>query len=92
MLSELEYLRIKEKLERCKNMQFNEVNLDEVEDIEDIKISKRKSSNDRMLDFLSSVANPYIFKVDGRLVKIEFSNNGRKSSNCITKVLKNIYE
>lgn len=92
MINELEILKIKEKLERCKNMNLNEVDINEVDRLEDIKISKRKSSNEKMLDFLNMVTNPYIFKIGDRLVKIEFSNNNRKSSDCILKALKSIYE
>lgn len=27
------------------------------------------------MDFISNAKNPYIFKINGRLVKIEFSDN-----------------
>ena len=56
-----------------------------------IKIDKRKSSEERMLDFLVKVKNPYIFKIKGRLVRIRFSNNGKTADDCLTGVLKNLY-
>ena len=65
---------IEEKLNRCKNMELNDVTLDDVDEISSIKIDKRKSSNNRILDFIIKTKNPYIFKSNGKLVKISFSD------------------
>ena len=82
---------LEEKINRCRLMSLDEVNLEDVDDIRDIKVDKRKSSNERMLDFLTKVKNPYIFKVNGRLVKFTFSNTDRTAEDCLTSVLKNLY-
>ena len=42
---------IKEKLDRCKNMKLEDVTLDDVDEISSIKIDRRKSSEERILDF-----------------------------------------
>lgn len=68
--------KIKEKLERCKHVPLSEINPDDVDDLKDIKISRKKFKEERILDFIITTKNPYIFKVNGRLVKIEFLNNG----------------
>ncbi len=83
---------IREKLERCRNISLSEINHDEVDDLKDIKISRKKSKEERILDFIITTKNPYVFKVNGRLVKIEFSNNERKAEECITNVLKDLYK
>jgi len=83
---------LKEKLEKCKKMDINDVNINEIDDLSEIKISRKKSSNERILDFLISVKNPYIFKVNGRVVKLEFSNNENKAEDCLTNVIKSIYK
>ena len=62
-----------------------------VDEITDIKIDKRKSSNERILDFLNKTKNPYIFKVNGTLVRIGFSETSRTADDCLTSVLKNLY-
>ena len=36
---------LREKLDRCKNMDLSDVSLDDVDEISSIKIDKRKSSN-----------------------------------------------
>ena len=81
--------KLREKLERCKNVSFNDITLDDVDDISTIKISKKKNEYEKILDFGENTKNPYIFKVNGKLVKIEFSNNERKAEDCLTNVLKN---
>lgn len=35
--------------------------------------------------------NPYIFKVNGRLVRIIFSENGPTADECLTSALENLY-
>ncbi len=54
------------------------------------KISRKKSKEERILNFIIATKNPYVFKVNGRLVKIEFSNE-RKAENTITNIIKNLY-
>lgn len=86
---DLKYL--KDKLDRCRNIELNEIKIDDVDEISDLNICKRKSSNDRILDFLNECKNPYIFKVKGKLVKIVFSNTNKTADDCLTDVLKNLY-
>lgn len=83
--------KLREKINRCKNMDIRDVNLDEVDEISSIKIDKRKSKNERILDFLIKVKNPYIFKGNGTLVKMTFSDNGLTADDCLTQCLENLY-
>ena len=57
-------------------MKLEDINPDDVDELSSIKIDRRKSSNERILDFLTQVKNPYIFKVNGKLVRMSFSENG----------------
>ena len=82
---------LERKLEKCKSMSLDDVSLNDVDEIADIKIDKRKSSNERILDFLNKVKNPYIFKVKGKLVRIRFSDTEKTADDCLTNVLKNLY-
>lgn len=83
---------LEEKLKRCKDIDLSEVDIDEVDDLDKIKISMKKSKKERIIDFISKTKNPYIFKVNGRLVKMEFTDNGRKEEDAITNVLKSLYK
>ena len=49
---------LSEKLKRCREIPLDEVNPDDVDEITDIKIDKRKSSNERILEFLMKTKNP----------------------------------
>lgn len=87
----MNYKELKEKLDRCKKIKLEDVNPEDVDEITELKIDKRKSSNERILDFLNTTKNPYIFKVNGTLVRIGFSETDRTADDCLTSVLKNLY-
>ncbi|MGM9882242.1 MAG: DUF6870 family protein [Bacilli bacterium] len=82
---------LEEKINRCNNMKLEDINPDEVDEISSIKIDIRKSSNEIILDFLTQVKNPYAFKVNEKLVRMSFSENGPTADDCLTRVLKNLY-
>ncbi len=72
-------------------MKLEDVILDDVDEISSIKIDIRKSSNEKILDFIMKVKNPYIFKVNEKLVKISFSDTDKTAEDCLTRVLMNLY-
>ena len=49
-----------EKLERCRNVNLDDVKLEDVDEITDIKIDRRKPSEERILEFLMRTKNPCI--------------------------------
>ena len=57
-----DYVKLKEKLMECKKTDVKTIQDKDVDEISTIKIDKRKSSNERILDFLCKTKNPYIFK------------------------------
>ena len=90
MIVDTNYL--KNKIKECKNINLCDVNLDDVDDIDDITIDKRKKSEERIVDYLTKVKNPYIFKSNGKLIQICFSNSNKTADECLTNVLKNLYK
>ena len=83
---------LEEKLKRCKYIEVNEVNIDDVDELSEIKISRKKSKEEKILDFIVKTKNPYIFKVNGKLVKLEFTDNGTNAEDAIINVIKSIYK
>lgn len=80
------------KLERCRNVNLDDVKLEDVDEIISIKIDRRKSSEEIILDFIMKEKNTYIFKVNGKLVRIRFlENTDLTAEDCLTNVLKNLY-
>jgi len=80
------------KLIEKQKLTFDEVDLDELEEISEIKISKKSNSNEKIIDFIKSSSNPYMFKCNGKKVKIEFSNTEQKAKDTLTNVLKEVYK
>ena len=83
--------KLAKKLERCRNVNLDDVKLEDVDKISSIKIDRRKPSEERILDFIINTKNPYIFKVNGKLVRIRFSDTDKTAEDCLTNVLKNLY-
>lgn len=87
-MSDEKITSLKNKLEMCKNIDIKNVNVDEIEDIENIKIDTKKSSVERILDFLDSCKNPYFFKVNGVVVQLVFSDdNSINATDCVSRAL-----
>ena len=91
-MSKYNLQEIEEKLERCRNINLEDVTLDDADEISSIKIDRRKPSSERILEFITKVKNPYIFKVNGKLVRIRFSDTDKTAEDCLTNVLKNLYK
>lgn len=88
----MNYKELKEKLDRCKKIKLEDIDPNDVDEITDLKIDKRKSSNERILDFLNNVKNPYVFKYKGRLVKYSFSENSKSADDCLSDLLSKLYK
>lgn len=61
-------------------------NADELVDLRDVKINSKTPLKRRADDFMAQVGNPYLFRVDGVVVKVEFGN-GKDFSEMLTDVI-----
>lgn len=50
------------------------------------------SKEENILDFINKTKNPYIFKVNDKLVKIEFNDKGTNAEEAITNIIKSLYK
>lgn len=75
------------KLKKSKNTGINNINSTEIDDIKNIKINTDIPSEQRILDFINKVKNPYIVKVNDTVVKMTYSSNDVKAINCIKKII-----
>ena len=80
------------KLREKYKLSFDDVKLGDLEEISEIKFSKKSNSNEKLLDFIKSSSNPYMFKCNGKKVKIEFSNTEKRAEECLTSAIKKIYK
>ncbi|MEF2663350.1 MAG: hypothetical protein U0M92_03415 [Bacilli bacterium] len=83
---------LKQKLINCQKISFDEVELDDLEDISKINFSKKQDSKEKILDFIKSAKNPYMFKCNGKKVKIAFANTDIIAEDSLIKNLNNIYK
>jgi len=72
------------------NIDLKEVNINDVDNIDDVVIDDNKNNDDRIMDFLSKVRNPYFFNIDGFIVKFSYNDNGINAEECIENVMKHI--
>ena len=82
---------LENKILACKKISMNEVDIDKIDDLLDIKISKKKKGNERILEFIKNISNPYIFKINNKIVKVEFTDNGVSAEESITNIVSSIY-
>lgn len=80
------------KLIEKQKLTFDDVELDDLEDITQIKISRKPTSNEKIIDFIKSSSNPYMFKCNGKKIKIEFLNTEQRAEESLTNALKEIYK
>ena len=83
---------LEEKIKKYRYIKVNETNIDDVDELSEIKISRKKSKEEKILDFISKTKNPYIFKVNDKLVKIEFNDTGTNAEEAITNIIKSLYK
>ena len=57
-------------------------------DLRDVQIDTARPVRERMVSFLQQVGNPYLFKVDGLIVRVVFSpGSGRSLIDALTALM-----
>lgn len=83
---------LNKKIKHCQNISIDNIDANSIDNLSEIKIDRKKKGNDRIIDFINKVSNPYIFNIDNQIVKIEFTNNSKSAEECITNVISKIYK
>ncbi len=83
-----EYEMLLEKINKNKDIELNEIDRTEIDDIRNIKINKNLPVQERIVDFLKKVKNPYVFKVEDTLVKISFGTENVDVKQCLNNIVK----
>ena len=65
----------KQEIDIMKNMDINQTNPNLME-LTEIQIDESLPKQERILDFIKKIRNPYCFKCNGVMIKLEFSNEG----------------
>ena len=83
-----DYIKLKTKLQLTKNSNVNITQKKDIDKIENIKIDNSLPKERRIIDFLESVKNPYMFEINGSKVKFEFSEKGLSINQCFENLIK----
>lgn len=74
-------------LKEMKNIDVRTVDVDSLVDIKDIQINTSLSRDERALDFLAQIKNPYCFKVGKAAVKVSFADTEATVEDCLERYL-----
>lgn len=79
-----EIKKIRSTLESLKEVDLHTVNRDELVDIRDVKINTELPREERMIDFVKQIKNPYCYKHGKYTVKVSFDEtSGRTLQNLL---------
>lgn len=73
-------------LKCLRNADISACNADELVDLRNVEVNPKASLNRRADDFIAQVGNPYLFRVDDVVVKVEFGD-GKDFSEILTDVI-----
>ena len=73
-------------LKCLRNADISACNADELVDLRNVEVNPKASLNRRTDDFIAQVGNPYLFRVNDVVVKVEFGD-GKDFSEMLTDVI-----
>lgn len=81
-----------EWLDKESKLDFEDVNIDEIPELSEIKINKNKSKEEKILQYLKQNKHPYFMKINGKLVKSNFSENSSSAQKLFDEYIKSMVE
>ena len=76
----------REELDKMKEVDIRTVDPDTLMDIDDVKINMDLPCEERILDYIRQIKNPYCYRCKGMVVKISFSGK-RRFEDCLKAIL-----
>lgn len=74
-------------LDALKNVDLKTVDRDTLVDIRDVNVNLELSKEERIVDFIRQIKNPYCFKVGKIIVKVSFNDNGPTLEEALINLL-----
>lgn len=69
-----QHIYTKEEIEAMKNVDVRTVNINTLRDIRDVKVNTDLPKEERILDFIRQIGNPYCYRHGKYVVKISFTD------------------
>ena len=77
-------------LDQMRDTDVRTVNLDELVDIRDVTVNTSLPKDERLLDYLAQIKNPYCFKHGKTVVKVSFADTEATLEDRLEKYLLSI--
>lgn len=74
-------------IENMRRLSIKECDKEQLTDLSSIEIDSKKSKQERMLDYVRQVNNPYYFKVGDVAVRLVFDEGGRSFQSCMEELI-----
>lgn len=78
---------MKKVIKNMKKISIKECDKEQLTDLSSIEIDREKSKQERMLDYLRQVKNPYYFRVGDVAVRLVFDEGGRSFQQCMEELV-----
>lgn len=76
-----------EYYEKCKSMTIDIININDLKELDEIKIDEKLPVIERMLDALSQGYNPYFYKCKGKIIQIIYGNQNKSLQECLMDLI-----
>lgn len=76
-----------ENAEQLKNVSVKDCDKSALTDILTVKIDQYKSTTEKLIDFISQVKNPYLFKLGDLAVKVTFDEGGKSLQQLVESLI-----
>ena len=78
---------MKKTIEEMKKLSIEECDKEQLVDLKNIEVDGEKSREERILDYIRQVKNPYCFKVGDVAVRLAFDEGGRSFQECMEELV-----
>ena len=75
-----------DELEKMKNTDIRNVNVDELVDIQDVRVDETLPPRERAMEYIRQIKNPYCYKSNGIVVKLSFAGK-KRFEDCVKESL-----
>lgn len=80
------------ELKELKNISLSNYHFNELKELTEIYIDPTAPIEERINTLLDNIENPYIFKINGTVFRIKFSDNDKSLSDSINNYLYDLIE
>jgi len=77
----------REELEKLKYLDIKDIDVDDLQELSEIKLYSDLPVQERLELFLCQIGNPYCFKVNGTPVQISFSDSPKTLDDAVSNYL-----